>query len=42
MMTYRLEFEGAVADRYGKGIDQKNLTGAQALVEIATQLVALR
>ena len=41
-MTYRLEFEGGVADRHGKGIDSGNLVGAQALVDIGTQLVALR
>jgi len=41
-MTYSLNFEGGVADRYGQGISEGNRAGAQALTDIAAQLVALQ
>jgi hypothetical protein len=41
-MTYQMEFDRNIADRYGGGISEGNVAGARALVDIAAQLVPLR
>jgi hypothetical protein len=41
-MTYRMDFERNIADRYGLGISPENVAGARALAEVAGQLAPLR